>query len=165
MPVKRITAQRLNAWLALASQTGAAVRATARALIATTLPNCIARFATADASTAAMPAAGALKTLPLALQVPLTVPGSPPRGVQGSKTGRPAPASPAPLHLLHPAAVNEADPAASIAVETTLAAVDFLAQVDASLRFCYVSAGSIDFLGYHRDYLSSLTLQRTGAVG
>jgi diguanylate cyclase (GGDEF)-like protein len=67
-------------------------------------------------------------------------------------------ASPAPLHLLHAAAVNEPEPPASGASETTLAAVDFLAQVDASLRFCYVSAGSVEFLGYHRDYLSSLTL-------
>ena len=107
---------------------------------------------------AAMPGAGAREALPLALQVPLTVPVSPSRGVQGSKAGRPASASPTPLHLLHPTAADEAEPAASAAIETTLAAVDFLAQVDASLRFCYVSAGSIDFLGYHRDYLSTLTL-------
>ncbi|MGA7817297.1 PAS domain-containing protein, partial [Caballeronia sp.] len=42
--------------------------------------------------------------------------------------------------------------------EATLAAVDFLAQVDASLRFRYVSEAGIQFLGYHREYLSSLTL-------
>jgi len=157
MPVKRTTAQRLNTWLALAGQTRAAVRATARALIATTLPSCIARFATADA-TAAMPATGAREALPRPIPLPLALPGSPSRGVQGSKTARPASASLTPLHLPHPAAVDEAEPAASIAAEATLAAVDFLAQVDASLRFCYVSARSIDFLGYHRDYLSSLTL-------
>src|SRR5260370_15875500 len=158
MTVKRTTAQRLNTWLALAGQTRAAVRATARALIATTLPSCIARFATADASTAAMPATGAREALPLPLPLPLALPGSPSRGVQGSKTARPASASPTPLHLPHPAAVDEAEPAASIAAEATLAAVDFLAQVDASLRFCYVSARSIEFLGYHPGYLGSLPL-------
>jgi len=42
--------------------------------------------------------------------------------------------------------------------EATLAAVDFLAQVDASLRFHYVSEAGIQFLGYHREYLNSLTL-------
>src|ERR1700677_3085746 len=40
--------------------------------------------------------------------------------------------------------------------EATLAAVDFLAQVDASLRFHYVSEAGIQFLGYHREYLNSL---------
>ncbi|CAH2807835.1 MAG: diguanylate cyclase/phosphodiesterase (GGDEF & EAL domains) with PAS/PAC sensor(s) [uncultured Caballeronia sp.] len=85
-------------------------------------------------------------------------------GPREAKTGRPATAlsraqaSPATLHVLHPAAADEAEPSANIAADATLAAVDFLAQVDASLWFCYISARSIDFLGYHRDYLSSLTL-------
>ena len=39
--------------------------------------------------------------------------------------------------------------------EATLGAVDFLAQVDDALRFQYVSDASIEFIGYHRDYLSS----------
>ncbi len=43
-------------------------------------------------------------------------------------------------------------------LEPTLAAVDFLAQVDDALRFQYVSDASIDFIGYHRDYLNMLTL-------
>ncbi len=44
------------------------------------------------------------------------------------------------------------------ALEATLGAVDFLAQVDDALRFQYVSHASIDFIGYHHDYLSMLTL-------
>lgn len=155
MPVKRITAQRLSAWIALAGQTSAAVRATVRTLIATTLPGCIVRFATVEATPAPVLATGS-RGDPL----PLPLPGTMPHRARETKTGWavPASASPAPLHLLHPAAVNEAEPAPGVATEATLAAVDFLAQVDASLRFCYVSAGSIEFLGYHRDYLSSLTL-------
>ena len=158
MPVKRITAQRLNAWLALARQIGIALRTSARALTATTLPGSIARFAMAEATPATALATGSREPLPL------TLPGSTPHGPRETKTGRPATglsraqASPATLHVLHPAAENEAEASASIASDATLAAVDFLAQVDASLRFCYVSPRSIDFLGYHRDYLSSLTL-------
>ena len=109
-----------------------------------------------EGSPAPVLAAGSHDPLPR----PLTLPGSTSHGARGAKTGRtvPASASPAPLHLLHPAAVNEAERPPNVATEATLAAVDFVAQVDASLRFCYVSAGSIEFLGYHRDYLSSLTL-------
>ncbi|HEV7833092.1 MAG TPA: sensor domain-containing phosphodiesterase [Caballeronia sp.] len=156
MSVKRITAQRLNAWIALVGQTSAAVRATVRTLIATALPSCMVRFATVDATPAPMLATGSRDSRPR----PLTLPGSVPHGARGTKAGRivPVSASPAPLHLLHPAAVNEAEPIPGVATEATLAAIDFVAQVDASLRFCYVSAGSIEFLGYHRDYLSSLTL-------
>jgi diguanylate cyclase len=39
-----------------------------------------------------------------------------------------------------------------------LGAVDFLAQLDDTLRIQYVSDASIEFIGYHRDYLSMLTL-------
>ncbi|WP_284507733.1 bifunctional diguanylate cyclase/phosphodiesterase [Caballeronia sp. GACF4] len=39
-----------------------------------------------------------------------------------------------------------------------LGAVDFLAQLDDALRFRQVSDASIEFIGYHRDYLSMLTL-------
>ncbi|WP_200818250.1 PAS domain-containing protein, partial [Caballeronia glebae] len=44
------------------------------------------------------------------------------------------------------------------ASEATFGAVDFLAQLDDALRFQYVSDASIEFIGYHRDYLSMLTL-------
>ncbi len=49
-------------------------------------------------------------------------------------------------------------PASLVARDATLDAIDFLAQVDASLRIEYVSAAGVEFLGYHRDYLTSLTL-------
>ncbi|WP_244815665.1 bifunctional diguanylate cyclase/phosphodiesterase [Caballeronia sp. Lep1P3] len=49
-------------------------------------------------------------------------------------------------------------PAPAAAPEATLGAVDFLAQLDDALRFQYVSHASIDFIGYHRDYLNMLTL-------
>ena len=49
-------------------------------------------------------------------------------------------------------------PARSSQLEPTLAPVDFLAQLDDALRFQYVSDASIDFIGYHRDYLNMLTL-------
>ena len=42
--------------------------------------------------------------------------------------------------------------------EATLGTVDFLAQLDDTLRFQYVSDASIGFIGYHRDYLGMLTL-------
>ena len=51
-----------------------------------------------------------------------------------------------------------AAPALAGATEATLGAVDFLAQLDDALRFQYVSDASIEFIGYHRDYLSMLTL-------
>ncbi|CAG4896366.1 putative bifunctional diguanylate cyclase/phosphodiesterase [Paraburkholderia saeva] len=37
-------------------------------------------------------------------------------------------------------------------------AVDFLAHVDASLKFLYVSDASLRFIGYHREYLQTITL-------
>ncbi|MDR5737974.1 MULTISPECIES: GGDEF domain-containing protein [unclassified Caballeronia] len=49
-------------------------------------------------------------------------------------------------------------PARAPEFEPTLAPVDFLAQLDDALRFQYVSDASIDFIGYHRDYLNMLTL-------
>jgi diguanylate cyclase (GGDEF)-like protein len=154
----------LNAWLALAGQTGAAVRGTARALIAATQGSGIVKLATADASPVAIPAAGARESLQ----------GSSSHGAHGVHGAKAAPnavrlvAVPiVPREELEPPAAGQtsmsaaskpADPADPTPAEATLAAVDFLAQVDASLRFSYVSAGSVDFLGYHRDYLRSLTL-------
>ncbi|KND59301.1 diguanylate cyclase/phosphodiesterase (GGDEF & EAL domain) with PAS/PAC sensor [Candidatus Burkholderia verschuerenii] len=46
----------------------------------------------------------------------------------------------------------------ALALGTALAAVDFLAQLDDALRIQSVSDASIEFIGYHRDYLSMLTL-------
>jgi diguanylate cyclase len=43
-------------------------------------------------------------------------------------------------------------------LEAALGAVDFLAQLDDALRVTSVSDASIAFIGYHRDYLSMLTL-------
>ncbi len=44
-------------------------------------------------------------------------------------------------------------------LEQTVGAVDFLAHVDRDLRFLYVSEASLRFIGYHRDYLRTLTLR------
>ncbi len=44
-------------------------------------------------------------------------------------------------------------------LEQTVGAVDFLAHVDRDLRFLYVSDASLRFIGYHRDYLRTLTLR------
>lgn len=44
-------------------------------------------------------------------------------------------------------------------LEQTVGAVDFLAHVDRELRFLYVSDSSLRFIGYHRDYLHTLTLR------
>ncbi len=44
-------------------------------------------------------------------------------------------------------------------LEQTVGAVDFLAHVDHELRFLYVSDASLRFIGYHRDYLHTLTLR------
>lgn len=57
-----------------------------------------------------------------------------------------------------PAAAAPATPVLPGVPEATLGAVDFLAQLDDALRFQYVSDASIEFIGYHRDYLSMLTL-------
>ncbi|SAL51531.1 diguanylate cyclase [Caballeronia sordidicola] len=135
MQVKRIRTQRFNAWLAVAGQTRASVRRIAATLVAATQGICNPKLATVDAAPL-----DARNTLPESLphaphnaarltQVVAT------RGEQA----RPSVASDAPA-------------------EATLGAVDFLAQVDASLRVTYVSERSVEFLGYHHDYLSSLTL-------
>jgi hypothetical protein len=42
--------------------------------------------------------------------------------------------------------------------EDTLRGVDFLAHVDAHLRFMYVSDASLQFIGYHHDYLRTVSL-------
>ncbi|WP_246327176.1 cyclic di-GMP phosphodiesterase CdpA [Burkholderia guangdongensis] len=44
-------------------------------------------------------------------------------------------------------------------LEQTVGGVDFLAHVDRDLRFLYVSDASLRFIGYHRDYLHTLTLR------
>ncbi|WP_396330537.1 cyclic di-GMP phosphodiesterase CdpA [Burkholderia anthina] len=44
-------------------------------------------------------------------------------------------------------------------LEQTVGTVDFLAHVDRELRFLYVSDASLRFIGYHRDYLHTLTLR------
>ncbi|CDY79550.1 diguanylate cyclase/phosphodiesterase (GGDEF & EAL domains) with PAS/PAC sensor(s) [Caballeronia glathei] len=56
------------------------------------------------------------------------------------------------------AAADEAGAYSGAALEVTLGTVDFLAQLDDKLRFQYVSDASIGFIGYHRDYLRTLTL-------
>jgi diguanylate cyclase len=43
-------------------------------------------------------------------------------------------------------------------LDAALGAVDFLAQLDDTLRFQHASDASIAFIGYHRDYLNMLTL-------
>ncbi len=44
-------------------------------------------------------------------------------------------------------------------LEQTVGPIDFLAHVDRELRFLYVSEASLRFIGYHRDYLRTLTLR------
>lgn len=44
-------------------------------------------------------------------------------------------------------------------IEATLGAVDLLAHVDQALHFLYISPQSLDFIGYHREYLRLLTLR------
>lgn len=44
-------------------------------------------------------------------------------------------------------------------LEQTVGAVDFLAHLDRDLRFLYVSDASLRFIGYHREYLRTLTLR------
>jgi diguanylate cyclase (GGDEF)-like protein/PAS domain S-box-containing protein len=44
-------------------------------------------------------------------------------------------------------------------LEQTVGGVDFLAHVDRDLRFLYVSDTGLRFIGYHRDYLHTLTLR------
>ncbi|HXZ10493.1 MAG TPA: sensor domain-containing phosphodiesterase, partial [Paraburkholderia sp.] len=43
-------------------------------------------------------------------------------------------------------------------LEHTVGAVDFLAHVDRDLKFLYVSDASLRFIGYHREYLQTITL-------
>src|SRR5579864_3721502 len=43
-------------------------------------------------------------------------------------------------------------------LEHTVSAVDFLAHVDRDLKFLYVSDASLRFIGYHREYLETITL-------
>ncbi|WP_027213316.1 putative bifunctional diguanylate cyclase/phosphodiesterase [Burkholderia sp. WSM2232] len=43
-------------------------------------------------------------------------------------------------------------------LEQVVGAVDLLAHVDSELRFLYVSDASLRFIGYHREYLETITL-------
>src|SRR6266702_8472081 len=43
-------------------------------------------------------------------------------------------------------------------LEQVVGAVDLLAHVDHELRFLYVSDASLRFIGYHREYLETITL-------
>jgi diguanylate cyclase (GGDEF)-like protein len=137
MQVKRTRAQRFNAWLGVAAQTRTAVRRVAATLAAAVQASCTPKLATVDAP------AGAMSCSPFPHNTARLVQVSPAR----DEKAHIAAAIPAP---------DRTPP--SVVTEATLAAVDFLAQVDASLRIGYVSERSVDFLGYHRDYLSSLTL-------
>ncbi|QDQ83606.1 GGDEF domain-containing protein [Paraburkholderia megapolitana] len=49
-------------------------------------------------------------------------------------------------------------PAARFGFEESVGAVDFLVHVDRDLRFLYVSDSSLRFIGYHREYLQTVTL-------
>src|SRR5579864_3837824 len=50
-------------------------------------------------------------------------------------------------------------------LEHTVSAVDFLAHVDRDLKFLYVSDASLRFIGYHREYLQTITLHDLVAPG
>ncbi|GLU32510.1 sensor domain-containing phosphodiesterase [Trinickia caryophylli] len=50
-------------------------------------------------------------------------------------------------------------------LERLVGAVDFLAHVDAQLRFLYVSEASLRFVGYRREYLQAVTLHELVAAG
>ncbi|TDN70655.1 sensor domain-containing phosphodiesterase [Paraburkholderia sp. BL10I2N1] len=50
-------------------------------------------------------------------------------------------------------------------LEHTVSGVDFLAHVDRDLKFLYVSDASLRFIGYHREYLQTITLHDLVAPG
>ena len=52
----------------------------------------------------------------------------------------------------------QAEPPALPQLEQVVGAVDLLAHVDNELRFIYVSDASLRFIGYHREYLETITL-------
>ena len=131
MQVKRTLAQRLTSWLTRAG----VVRAAARAVS-------VGQNLSAMGTLATETAAGRL-----AQARPVIAPISPVPSRSPAKT--------APVAAIRPVSTPPAKP---FVPEITLGAVDFLAQVDASLRFQYVSEAGVEFLGYHRDYLTSLTL-------
>ena len=70
--------------------------------------------------------------------------------------------------LLHPAVANRGESGAGSAIaaglEPIVGAVDFLAHVDANLRFVYVSEASLRFVGYGREYLRAVTLHELVAA-
>ena len=57
-----------------------------------------------------------------------------------------------------PQARPQAEPPAALHFEHVVGAVDLLAHVDSDLRFIYVSDASLRFIGYHREYLETITL-------
>ncbi|BFG73875.1 cyclic di-GMP phosphodiesterase CdpA [Paraburkholderia terrae] len=56
-------------------------------------------------------------------------------------------------------------PGASHGLEQAAHAVDFLAHVARNLTFLYVSEASLRFIGYHREYLQTVTLHELVAPG
>ena len=54
---------------------------------------------------------------------------------------------------------------AATELERLVGAVDFIAHVDANLRFVYVSEASLRFVGYRREYLRAVTLHELVAAG
>jgi len=60
--------------------------------------------------------------------------------------------------LVPQAAAGSGTAGAALGLEQTVGAVDFLAHVDRSLRFLYVTDASLRFVGYHREYLQTITL-------
>jgi len=57
-----------------------------------------------------------------------------------------------------PSTAPAAAPPAAPQLEQVVGAVDLLAHVDSELRFLYVSDASLRFIGYHREYLETITL-------
>jgi diguanylate cyclase (GGDEF)-like protein len=161
MSVNRNSAQRTNAWLAFACRTRAAARRFTQALLAATQGRANAKFVTAEGAPGESGAAAVV--LAAGVRESPGKPESLSRVPQGGKTSHAAA-----LRLVSASSVARPAPDQSSAAppahpsplpaEAALTAVDFLAHVDAALRVGYVSEGSVEFLGYHRDYLSSLTL-------
>ncbi|ACC70959.1 sensor domain-containing phosphodiesterase [Paraburkholderia phymatum] len=63
------------------------------------------------------------------------------------------------------ATVAPGTPAVSHGLEQAAGAVDFLAHVAHNLTFLYVSDASLRFIGYHREYLQTVTLHELVAPG
>jgi diguanylate cyclase (GGDEF)-like protein len=139
MQVKRTTADRWNAWRRLTASFRAALQASARGL---------------TRAWPAVPFAAQADCLEILTTAGTAAPSRPVhRDSHSPFTSIATDAS----HS-HATGISAREPRPGRPSEATLGAVDFLAQVDESLRFVYVSTASIEFLGYHRDYFHSLTL-------